>query len=84
MTKDVEGLRSRLFDTIDALRDGKIDVERAKAISEAAQVIVNSAKVEADHMKLTGSDGSGFVPIAKQTIPGQPRLVKGYAQSGSR
>lgn len=86
MPTDIEGLRQRLFETIDALKreDKPMDIERAKAISEAAQVIVNSAKVECEHMKLTGSIGSGFLPVTKETpVPGVPRLVKGRSQSGS-
>lgn len=58
--------RSTLFDTLRALKRDKdpMDIERAKAISDVAQTIINSAKVEVDHLRLTGGRGSGFIPEA--------------------
>ena len=38
-----------------------MDIERAKAVSDVAQVIINSAKVEVEHMKIAGGSGSGFI-----------------------
>ena len=77
--RTVEDLRDQLFATIDGLRDGSLDVARARAITDVAQVIVNSAKVEAEVMKATRHKGSGFLPElaapAETTKPGQPRLV---------
>lgn len=61
MSNNINDLRTHLFDTIRELKNGKIDIEKAKAISDIAQVIVNSAKVEVDHAKVTGSKGSGFL-----------------------
>jgi len=72
---DINTLRNHLFSTLNALQDTEnpMDIERARAISDVAQTIINSAKVEIDHMKLTGGNqGSGFIPLgfdAKQTIP---------------
>ena len=68
----IETLRNHLFETLAALRDKEkpMDIERAKAISEVAQVIVNSAKVEVDHAKVTGSKGSGFLEKDQQLPPG--------------
>jgi hypothetical protein len=77
----IEDLRNHLFATLEDLRDQEkpMDIGRAKAIADVAQVIVNSAKIENDFLKLTGSDkGTGFIEEAL-TPPGQPRLVKGVA-----
>lgn len=52
MTKTVDDLREHLFATLDGLRAGTIDVERAKAISEVAQTIINSARVEVEAARL--------------------------------
>lgn len=81
MKNKIEDLRNHLFATLEDLRDPEkpMDIERAKAIADVAQVIVNSAKVENDHIKLTGKAGSGF--IEQTPTPGQPRLVKGVASS---
>jgi len=58
-------LRDHLFDTIEKLKTGKMELETAKAITNAAQTIVNSAKVEVDFLKTMGGigDGSGFIPL---------------------
>jgi len=66
--KDVTTLRELLFDTIGKLNDEKnpMDLERAKTIAEVAQVIINSAKVEVEHAKVTGKTTSTeFLPNDK-------------------
>lgn len=85
MKNKIEDLRNHLFVTLEALqdKDNPMDIERATAVAAVAQVIVNSAKVENDHIKLTGKTGSGFIEQqpASSLPPGQPRLVKGKAQA---
>jgi len=58
----IDNLRDHLFETIELLKDGDIDLDKAKAIADIAQVIVNSAKVEVDFMKVSSSTGTGFIP----------------------
>lgn len=58
--KTISDLRDQLFDTLAKLKTGKIKAEDAKTISEISQVIINTAKVEVEYIKATGSDGSGF------------------------
>jgi hypothetical protein len=81
---DIESLREHLFDTLKALKDknNPMEIARAKAISDVAQTIIDSAKVEVAYMKQRGDKGTGFVPEEKKA-PGTPRLVHGRAQSGS-
>lgn len=50
---NITELRGILFNTLRGLENKSIDIDRAKAISETAQVIINSAKVEADHARYT-------------------------------
>ena len=81
MSSQIEDLREHLFDTIKALKDKKepMDIARAKTIAAVAQVVISSAKVEVDFMRLRGDKGTGFVPPEK-VLPGtpdRPRLVKG-------
>lgn len=52
--KTMDDLRSVIFDTIDDVRKSKIDAATAKAISELAQNVINSAKAEADYARATG------------------------------
>lgn len=88
MKNKIEDLRNHLFSTLEDLRDNDkpMEIERAKAIADVAQVIVNAAKAENDFIRLTGSKGSGFIqPVAAEPLPepGTPKLIKGRAQSGS-
>lgn len=56
-TRTIEDVRSALFKALDGLSDKTLDIERAKAISEVAQTIINSAKVEVDYRRVTGQTG---------------------------
>lgn len=64
MSNDLNTLRAALFDTLEALRRAKdpMPIERAKAVGEIAQTIINTAKIELEHMRLTKSPGTGFIP----------------------
>lgn len=94
MKNKIEDLRNHLFETLEALKDKEkpMEIDRAKAIADVAQTIINSAKVEVDFLKMHGQGkGSGFIPTPEKQIegpaapaPGQPRLVRGAAQSGSK
>lgn len=59
----IDALRSELFATLRELRnkEAPMDIERAHAVGEIAQTIINSAKVEVDHMKIAGGSGTGFL-----------------------
>lgn len=62
----ITALRTHLFQTLDMLKDKEkpLEIERAKAISDVAQTIINSAKAEVDYLRITGGKGSGFIPEA--------------------
>lgn len=64
---DISALRTTLFETLRGLSDKEapMDIDRAKAINEVAQTIINSAKVEVDALKVIGGTGSGFIPAEK-------------------
>jgi hypothetical protein len=67
MSNDVNDLREHLFAALKGLKDGTVNIEQAKAMSDVAQVIINSAKVEVDYAKATGStSGSGFLGQIEQ------------------
>jgi hypothetical protein len=65
----IEDLRNHLFETIEMLKDGDMEIDKAKTISEVAQVIINSAKVEVDFMKVVHGNGSGFIPLDSREQP---------------
>jgi hypothetical protein len=57
MKNKITDLRNHLFETLEALKDNDhpMEIERAKAISEVAQTIINSAKVEIQFMEAIDS-----------------------------
>jgi hypothetical protein len=72
---DINTLRNVLFETLDSLRDPEkpLEIERAKAINETAQVIINTAKVEIDYARTTGQViASGFLPVEIKPVPALP------------
>ena len=77
MKNKVEDLRNHLFEVIEGLKDGTFDIEKARMIADVGQVIVNSAKVEVDYLRVTGAaEGSGFIPDA----PRGPAALDGGKQ----
>jgi hypothetical protein len=66
MTKKnkIEDLRNHLFETLEGLRDEEkpMDLARAREIAYVASVIVQSAKVEIDFLKVTGAARSTDFP----------------------
>ncbi len=75
----ITDLRTEPFDTMRAPTRSKdpMDIERARAVSDIAQTIINSAKVEVDHLRITGGKGSGFIPEAKPLAnPDEPEDTK--------
>ena len=68
----ISDLRDHLFETLAGLRDKQnpLDIDRARAVSDIAKVIVESAKVEVDFLKVTGAVRStGFLPIEEDVPP---------------
>lgn len=62
-THTITDLHAHLFETLAGLRDGTITAEQAATISQVAQTIINTAKVEVDYLRVTGQQhGSGFLP----------------------
>ena len=68
---DITALRATLFETLRGLSDKEkpLEIDRAKAINEVAQTIINSAKVEVDALKVIGGTGSGFIPALPPQKP---------------
>jgi dihydrodipicolinate synthase/N-acetylneuraminate lyase len=77
MSNDITELRTHLFDTLRGLKDGSMKLETAQAINETAQTIINSAKVEVDHMKVAGGC-SGFISSREN---GAPQFANGQSQT---
>lgn len=68
MKNKIEDLRNHLFAALEGLADADkpLEINRAKAISEVAQTIINSAKVEVDFLRAIGAKAAStnFIPRA--------------------
>lgn len=69
----INDLRGDLAETLRKLRDGdpNMTIEKAKAISEIGQTMINSAKVEVEFIKTVGrgrTSPTGFVPITHEDM----------------
>ena len=79
----IENLRELLFTQIRRLNTADLknlgdEIKRANATSHAAQTIINSAAIECEYMRLTGSMGSGFIPVVENPVrKSNPRLIVG-------
>jgi hypothetical protein len=69
----IDQVRSALLDTLKDLRNKEqpMDIERAKAVATVASVLVDTAKVENEYLKITGQDKSNFLeaPADIQVVP---------------
>jgi hypothetical protein len=87
MSKTIADLRESLFKALDELQGANPKPEliaRANAITDVAQTIINTAKVEVDFIHATGGkDATGFLSAAgAPALPAPPGDVvqqgKGY------
>lgn len=66
----IDAVRQSLMDTLADLRnkDKPMEVDRARAIAEVATVLVNTARVENEYLKITGQDRSNFLETAPDDV----------------
>lgn len=70
----ISDLRDHLFETIEGLKDGSIDIDKAKAISTVASTIIDSARVEVKFLEVVGvEDQSKFFDSPKTIIGETPK-----------
>ena len=82
-TNDITALRDMLFKSLRDMqaadsKDQAAAIERARAMSDVSQTIINSVKAEIDFAKVTGKNStSGFIPVAElpKLAPGKPVAV---------
>lgn len=76
MKNGIADLRNHLFAALEALQDvdAPMDVNRARAIADVAQTIINSAKVECEYLSAIGAQPTTrFIP-SSQSEAEEPRL----------
>ena len=72
----IDQVRQALLATLTDLRnrDNPMDIERAKAVATVAGVLVDTAKVENDYLKITGQDRSSFLEQPADELHPELRL----------
>lgn len=63
MKNKMVDLRNHLFETLEKVKDNDMEPHDAKVICQIAQVIINSAKVEVDFLRVAGLNKSEFMQI---------------------
>lgn len=61
MSQDITLLRQQLFATLAGVKDGSIDLDRARAVNEIGKTLVDTARVEVDYLRATGGGESEFL-----------------------
>ena len=63
----ITAMREHLMATLASLRDREnpMDVDRARAVAQVAGVLVESAKVEVEYIRVTGGEQSHFLETVK-------------------
>lgn len=76
-TNTMDTLREHLFGVLQGVKDGKIEVDRAKVVCEISQTIINTAKAESDYAKATGMAVASSLIEIKSPAPAakRPELV---------
>lgn len=62
--KTIEDLRAVLFETLQAVKSGALDLDRARAVNELGRSITETAKVEVEYLRATGGGESTFISSA--------------------
>lgn len=65
---DITALRNHLFEALRAVRAGTLDLDKARAINDLGKTIIDTGKLEVDHIRATGDvRESDFIAPALQT-----------------
>ena len=73
-TPHIDQLRDHLMKTLADLRDrtNPMEPDRARAVAQVASVLVDSARVEVDYLKVTSQDKSAFFSEERPALPQSP------------
>jgi hypothetical protein len=70
MSHNMTELHDHLFDTLKGVKDGSMDIDRAKAVALIADKLIAAAKVEVDYLNVVGNaKGTGLLPEPEKTPP---------------
>lgn len=80
-TKNLDDLRAALFDTLDQVRSGELDIARALAVNDLAKTLTDTARAEVGYLRATGGGESAFIgtaaPMMKAVAQPLPKGIVG-------
>lgn len=77
---DITALREHLFATLRGVKDGSIDIDRAKTVNEIGKTLVDTARVEVDFLRATGGTESIFLSAPLEEIATLPTGITGVTR----
>lgn len=67
---NINDLRATLFEALKGIKDGSLDLDKARAINEVSKTIIDSAKVEVDYIRANQGGESSFLDaIGNNNLP---------------
>jgi len=67
---NLDELREHLFTTLRQVKDGTMEIDRAKVVVQVADALIDSARVEVDYVRVTGeAGGSTFIAPREARLP---------------
>ena len=61
MSRTLDDLRAILFDTLEKVKSGDMDLDRARTVNEVGHTLINTAKVEIEYLRTVGGGESKFI-----------------------
>lgn len=61
MNNDITALRTHLFAALQGVKDGTLDLDKARAINDISKTITDTARVEVEYLRATDGCGSAFI-----------------------
>lgn len=78
---NLDELREHLFATLRGVKDGSMDIDRAKTVVQVADALIDSARVEVEFTRVTGREsGSRFLPAPDDANKPLPPGITGITR----
>jgi hypothetical protein len=82
MSKTLSDLRAALFDTLDKVKSGELELDKARTINDIGKTLVDTAKVEVQYLEVVEDVGeSAFIaPTSRQDLAPLPNGIAGITR----
>lgn len=81
MSKNLSDLRAALFDTLEKVKSGELELDKARTINDIGKTLIDSAKVEVQYLEAIGGAGeSNFIAPADGGTPQLPNGIVGITR----